>query len=213
MMPPESPGSHAHPDADLVRLMASGDREAFAALFQRHQRTVYRFALQMTGDRDAAEDITQEVFLALVRRRHGYDPAAGALTTYLYGIARNLVLQCERRRRLRAETGLELVGDDDLAVTMDDPTDGLQRAAQLTALRRAIVALPPHHREVIVLCELNGVSYEDAAAIVGCPVGTVRSRLNRGRRQLAARCRATSQAEEDGAAARLAEWRRYARLA
>ncbi len=200
-------------DAELVRRMAAGDREAFATLFQRHQRTVYRFALQMTGLADVAEDVTQDVFLALARRSGDYDPEAGALTTYLYGIARHLVLQRDRRRRVRGETDLDTAAADDLVVRPTDPVDGLARAARLSALRRAILHLPPHHREVIVLCELNGVSYEDAAVIIGCPVGTVRSRLSRGRRQLADRCRADARAEEVGAATRLAQWRRYARLA
>lgn len=200
-------------DAELVRRMAAGDREAFATLFERHQRTVYRFALQMTGLADVAEDITQDVFMVLARRSREYDPQAGALTTYLYGIARHRVWQRDRRRRVRGETDLATVGDDDLVVRPHDPTDGLAHAARLSALRRALLRLPAHHREVIVLCELNGVSYEDAAVIVGCPVGTVRSRLSRGRRQLADRCRADARAEEEGAAARLAQWRRYARLA
>ena len=196
--------------------MSAGDREAFATVFDRHQRTVYRFAMQMTGAPDAAEDITQDVFVALARRAGDYRADAAALTTYLYGVARQLVWQRDRRQRRRGETALDAVDDaavDAAASASPDPLDGLAQSARVGALRRAILQLPPHYREVIVLCELHAVPYEEAARIVGCPVGTIRSRLNRGRRLLADRCRAAERAEEDQAASRLAQWRRYVRLA
>lgn len=209
----ERPPVTSHSDAELVRRMSAGDREAFARLFERHQRSVYRFAMQMTGAAETAEDVTQDVFIALARRGHDYRPDAGALTTYLYGIARHLVWQRERRLRVRAETDLDAASDAELARVPSDPVDGLIRSVRLNTLRRAILQLPAHYREVIVLCELNAVSYEDAAVIIGCPIGTIRSRLNRGRRVLADRCRAAERADEDETAARLAEWRRYARFA
>ena len=86
-------------DAELVGRMASGDREAFADLFRRHQATVFRFSRQMLGSREAAEDVTQDVFIALARSVRRFDPAMGSLTTYLYGIARNLILQRHKRSR------------------------------------------------------------------------------------------------------------------
>lgn len=188
------PDESRHPetadaDSDLVRRMGAGDRQAFALLFHRHQRTVYRFALQMTGQPDVAEDVAQDVFLALARAGHRYQPSTGRLSTYLYGVARHLVLQRARTRRLRAETDLDDAAADRL-VCWRDPADDLLHAARRAAIRRALLQLPPRYREVIVLCELNGVTYDDAATIVGCPIGTIRSRLSRGRRLLAARCRA-----------------------
>src|SRR5262245_51369361 len=86
-------------DAQLVTRTAEGDRDAFAALFERHHHSVYRFCVQMTGSRDAAEDLTQEVFMALARSAAGYDPGRGSLPTYLYGIARRLVVRWGRGRR------------------------------------------------------------------------------------------------------------------
>jgi RNA polymerase sigma-70 factor, ECF subfamily len=176
-------------DADLLDLAAT-NREAFAALFQRHQASVYRFAKQMTGSKEAAEDLTQEVFIALIQHGDHYDPGLGSLTTYLYGIVRNLVRRRHKRHRSRPEVDMTQVEDDSPALaTARDPIDELARAEQRLALRRAILLLPMHYREVIVLCELNGLSYDQAARIVGRPVGTIRSRLIRARSLLIARCR------------------------
>jgi RNA polymerase sigma-70 factor, ECF subfamily len=186
-------------DSELVGLMARGDREAFATLFRRHQATVYRFSRQMLGSREAAEDITQEVFIALGRTVQRFDPAMGSLTTYLYGIARNLILQRHRRSRWRQVDFESLDNDiDRLAITFD-PTEALAREKMRCQLRAAILRLPIHYREVVVLCELNGSSYEEAARVIGCPIGTIRSRLNRGRDMLIARCRALLATDEQRA--------------
>jgi RNA polymerase sigma-70 factor (ECF subfamily) len=172
--------------------MASGDREAFAAIFQRHQAVVYRFSRQMLGSREAAEDVTQDVFVALARSGGRFDPAVGSFSTYLYGIARNLVLQRYKRGRAMTEVSIDTIRGNDAALTApaDRVDDALSRAQLLDELRLAILRLPVHYREIVVLCELNGFSYEDAAQVAGCPVGTVRSRLNRARRLLVERCRA-----------------------
>jgi len=189
-------------DSELVGRMASGDREAFAALFRRHQTTVYRFSRQMLGSREAAEDVTQEVFMALAGNAQRFDSSMGSLTTYLYGIARNLILQRHKRNRRMQEVDIESL-DSDVALfaTTVDPGDALTRIKMQQQLRFAILRLPVHYREVVVLCELNDLSYEDAAKIAGCPVGTIRSRLSRARQILIARCRAlvkTDRAEGRG---------------
>ena len=179
------------PDAALVTAVMSGDREALATLFRRHARSVYRFSLQMTGATDVADDVTQEVFMALARSGGGYAPAQGALSTYLYGIARNLVRQREKRRRARREVDLAALDTREAPVVAPvDPVDQLARHERVAALRRAILRLPAHYREVIVLCDLHALSYDETAAIVGRPVGTIRSRLSRARRLLSNRCRA-----------------------
>jgi RNA polymerase sigma-70 factor (ECF subfamily) len=176
-------------DAELVRRMAMDDREAFALVFRRHQRTVYRFSRQMLGSKEAAEDVTQETFLALSQSAGRFDPSVGSLSTYLYGIARNLILR--RYKRARVELNIDAIDAEDVPAlrTSFDPAETLARAQMIRQLRLAILRLPIHYREVIVLCELNGLSYEDAAAIASCPVGTVRSRLSRARELLIARCR------------------------
>lgn len=176
-------------DADLLHLAAT-NREAFATVFQRHRASVYRFAKQMTGSKEAAEDITQEVFIALIQHGGRYDPRLGSLTTYLYGIVRNLVRRRHKWNRLRPQIDIAQVEDNSPALaTSRDPIDELSRAEQRCTLRRAILLLPMHYREVIVLCELNGLSYDQAARIVGRPVGTIRSRLIRAKSLLIARCR------------------------
>ena len=178
-------------DQELLERVASGDPEALALIFRRHQATVYRFSRQMLGSNEAAEDITQDVFVALTRSAGRFNPSVGSLSTYLYGIARNLVLQRYKRSRMRAEVNIDAVtGEDEAAfATSSDPAETIARAQAIQQLRRAILRLPVHYREVVVLCELNRLSYEDAAAIAGCPVGTVRSRLSRARQLLIERCR------------------------
>jgi len=183
-------------DSELVGRMAAGDREAFAELFRRHQATVFRFSRQMIGSREAAEDVTQDVFIALARNVRRFDPAMGSLTTYLYGIARNLILQRHKRSRWCHVDIRSLDDDAGALATTCDPAEALTREQMQRQLRLAILRLPVHYREVVVLCELNGLSYEDAANIAGCPIGTIRSRLSRARETLIARCRALIEVDE-----------------
>ena len=178
-------------DPELLARIALGDREALAVIFGRHQGTVYRFSRQMLGSKEAAEDVTQDVFVALTRSAGRFNPSVASLSTYLYGIARNLVLQRYKRNRSRHEVNIDSVsGEDDAALAVAaDPAEAISRARMARQLRLAILRLPLHYREVVVLCELNGLSYEDAAAVAGCPVGTIRSRLSRARQMLIERCR------------------------
>lgn len=168
-------------DADLMRRTAAGDREAFAAIYRTHHAAVYRFARLMTGSSTFAEDIVQEVFLALMREATRYDPARASLTTYLYGSARHLT----RRRIMRDRLFVRL--DEDLCEPLSavSTAEDLIRQRDVQHLRRAIVRLPARYREVIVLCDLQDVSYADAAKALGCALGTVRSRLHRARHLLA----------------------------
>ena len=170
-------------DIDLMRRTAAGDREAFATLYRTHHATVYRFARLMTGSTGIAEDIVQEVFLSLMRDASRYDPARASLTTYLYGSARHHT----RRRLLRDRFLVRLDDQADLCLAAASPTaaDDLMRQRDVQHLRRAIVRLPARYREVIVLCDLQDVSYADAAQALGCAVGTIRSRLHRARHLLA----------------------------
>ena len=189
-------------DNDLLRLMLAGDEEALALLYRRRQGSVYRFALQMSGSRSIAEDVTQEVFLFLMREGHIFDASKGTVGAFLLGVARIHV-----RRRLRAEHRLEPLGDDseDDELFMQSTTDvcpleDLTRAETIESVRKAVLSLPPKYREVVVLCELQDVSYGETAEILGCAIGTVRSRLHRGRALLLAKLRPAEGIEETGAA-------------
>ncbi len=169
-------------DDELLIRIQSGDEDAFLDLYRRRQAPLFRFALHMSGSMPVAEDVTQEVFLAVLREGCGYDPDRGTLSGYLFGIARKLVLR--HLERGRSDVVLDTDADDSalpqLAV-IDDPMVDLTRREGIDALRRAVQALPRRYREVVVLCDLEEVDYVDAAVALGCPIGTVRSRLHRAR--------------------------------
>jgi len=175
MTPPET-------DDELFTAAQRGDEEAFLALYRRRQGAIYRFAMHMSGSTAAAEDITQEVFLALLRGDWGYDPERGSLSSYLFGIARKLVLR--QLERTYADVSLDEHPPEAVSAANDsapDPYDALNERERIEALRRAVVSLPRRYREVVVLCDLEEMDYADAAAVLGCPIGTVRSRLHRAR--------------------------------
>jgi len=189
-------------DSELLRSMLAGDEEALALLYRRRQGSVYRFALQMSGSKPMAEDVTQEVFLFLMREGHVFDPARGSLSAFLLGVARNHVL-----RRMRVDQFMTPIGDDDddeavFVATGTDlrPLDDLARAETIELVRRAVLSLPPKYREVVVLCELQDVSYGEAAEILGCAIGTVRSRLHRARALLLAKLRPAEQMDDETSA-------------
>jgi len=118
----------------------------------------------------------------LIREDCGYDPERGTLSGYLFGIARKLGLR--RLERSRSDVALEPDGEEsDLVelVVNPDPLGDLTRKEGIAALRRAIQALPRRYREVVALCDLEEVDYAEAAQVLGCPIGTVRSRLHRAR--------------------------------
>jgi RNA polymerase sigma-70 factor (ECF subfamily) len=194
-------------DNDLLRLMLAGDEEALAQLYRRRQGGVYRFALQMSGSKPIAEDVTQEVFLFLMREGQVFDPARGSVGAFLLGVARNYVL-----RRLRVEHLLSPLADDQdedqsMFQTTADlcPLEDLTRAETIENVRKAVLSLPPKYREVVVLCELQDVSYVETAEILGCAIGTVRSRLHRARALLLSKLRpAESVADADSASVKSA---------
>ena len=185
-------------DSELLRSMLAGDEEALSVLYRRRQGAVYRFALQMSGSKTVAEDVTQEVFLFLMRDGHLFDPAKGSVSAFLLGVARNYVL-----RRLRVDHQLVPLGDDfddDVPVLHAStdlcPLEDLTRAETIESVRRAVLSLPSKYREVVVLCELQDISYGETAEILGCAIGTVRSRLHRARALLLAKLRPAAEAED-----------------
>jgi RNA polymerase sigma-70 factor (ECF subfamily) len=181
------------PDAELVRRTAEGDANAFAALYRRKRADVYRFALHMTADTAVAEDVVQDVFMVVMQDAGRFEPGRGAVTSWLCGIAKN-----QLRQRLARDRRLEPLAHDEepsaeAAGQATDALGALIRVEQVESLRRAILSLPLRYREVVVLCDLQELSYLDAADALSCAVGTVRSRLHRGRALLAAKLTAAAE--------------------
>jgi RNA polymerase sigma-70 factor, ECF subfamily len=168
-------------DSELLRLMTAGEERGFVSLYRKYQSQVYRFALQISGARHIAEEVTQETFLALIRGPHKYRSERGPLLLYLFGIARNLVWKSARRDKLFGPIGdqqeLPELGIRDLA-------NDLARKEQAIRLRHAVLCLPRKYREVIVLCALQELSYDQAATVIGSSIGTVRSRMHRAKQLL-----------------------------
>jgi RNA polymerase sigma-70 factor (ECF subfamily) len=204
-------GTELIDDGLLLRRMIAGDQDAFTLLYRRKQPAIYRFALHMSGNCSVAEDVTQEVFMTLIRDAKRFDPERGTLGGFLFGIARNHL----RRRWEQERNSVPLPETaDELDAIMSQSRNGsggingrhaisygngngdgrglgisafpvhrdeFVSQENVSRVRHAIASLPENYREVVVLCELGEMSYEDAAAALDCPVGTVRSRLHRAR--------------------------------
>jgi RNA polymerase sigma factor (sigma-70 family) len=147
----------------------------FLAAFDQHKDAVYRFAWRMSGSAAAAEDITQDVFVALLRRPSQFDPARGTLRAFLLGIARNLAL-----KRWRTEHRFEPLDDEAIVAA---PID-LERGELGDIVGRAVRALRPLQREVVILVEYEGLTLAEVARAVDADVGTIKSRLHRARENL-----------------------------
>ena len=188
-------------DDGLLRRMMAGDEDAFTILYRRRHPALFRFALHMSGNVAVAEDVTQEVFMTLIRDAKRFEPARGTLGGFLLGVARNHLRkrwEQDRRSVPLAENSDEL-GQAGAAQSGSrngdgDPNGnghgsrGFRNSHDLFAsietvgrVRQAIRTLPENYREAVVLCDLEEMSYEEAAEALDCPVGTVRSRLHRAR--------------------------------
>jgi RNA polymerase sigma-70 factor (ECF subfamily) len=209
----------------LLRRMVAGDEAAFTLLYRRKHPAIFRFALHMSGNSALAEDVTQEVFMTLIRDAKRFDPARGTLGGFLFGIARNHLRR--RWEQERNSVPLPESADELDAIMARSQASGKNGASgygsgngnghsngngngngagvsaymlhrddfasleNVQRVRQAIATLPENYREVVVLCELDELSYEDAAAALDCPVGTVRSRLHRARAILVEKLRDT----------------------
>lgn len=172
-------------DQELLRQLARGNEAAFRTVYERYQGRIYRFALHMSGNAATAEETTQEVFMALIVKPKGYDRAKGSIAGYLFGIARNVT----RRAMQQSAADIPLEDDgteqDEFAVADDlDVLDELSNGELLATLRQAVLALPQSYREAVVLCDLEELSYQEAAEMLECSPGTVASRLHRARAML-----------------------------
>ena len=177
-------------DDELLKRSAKGDEDAFTILYRRHADVLYRFAFRMTGSSWGAEEIVQDVFMTLVREPGKYDAERGTLPAFLFGITRNKIMKYNER--LPREISLVERQEDGSGggLTLRDsftPAMWAEQRERLEKVRAAVMDLPVEFRETVVLCELEEMSYEQAARMLDCPIGTIRSRLHRGRALLLAK--------------------------
>jgi RNA polymerase sigma-70 factor, ECF subfamily len=168
-------------ESQLLQRMREGDEDAFLALYRQNHGGIYRFAIRLTGSPSIAEDVLQEVFLALISRPEQFDPAKGNLSNYLFGIAHKQVLRHRNKQKdqILLESPEEQLERLESLEIGDDILEKLSRDQDFMQLHEAISSLPLHYRETIILCDLEEKSYADAAGILNCPIGTIRSRLSR----------------------------------
>jgi RNA polymerase sigma-70 factor, ECF subfamily len=184
--PAHMPDSTDQRDDELVDRIAHGDREAFAHLYRRYRPELYRFALHTCGSAASAEDVVQDAFVAVIQFASRYQTGRSGVLPWLLGIARNHARRCRSERSSLPLPQDEAQSPQSLIVDAD-PLAEVARQEHVTLLRRALLELPVKYREVVVLCDLHELTYGDAADALGCAVGTVRSRLHRGRALLAKR--------------------------
>jgi RNA polymerase sigma-70 factor (ECF subfamily) len=175
-------------DTELLRQLRSGTAAAFQALYRRHQGPLFRFAVLRSGSPDTAADVVQEVFMGLLTDSFHFDPLRGALPNFLFGVARKLILKHDLPR-LREDSLPELDDDAELDQGSEEhePLSLLLSDELGEQVRRAIALLPPHYRDAVILFELHELSYLEIAEICQVDIGTVRSRLSRGRAAMAKR--------------------------
>ncbi|MBI2685825.1 MAG: sigma-70 family RNA polymerase sigma factor [Acidobacteria bacterium] len=175
---PESDNS----DESLLPALARGDEAAFLAVYRRRQGSIYRYALHLCGNEDVAAEVVQETFLTLLRQAGRLDEARGKVVAWLFAVARNQVLRHLRTHRQHLSLDEDTQGE--LAASGCVITE-LEQEQLSSRMRELMATLPPVYREVLVLCDMQELSYEEVAVIAGCPTGTVRSRLHRARAMLA----------------------------
>src|SRR5213080_2852493 len=183
---------HELDDGRLVLEHLAGDAQAFGALVDRYQTRLLNFINRTIGDREKAEDLVQEVFIRVYRHLHRFDRSK-KFSTWAYTIASNLAKNELRNRSRNPLVLMQAVQkswqDDDRPLQFEDTTsrpDDMYRKRHLREIvEESVAKLPEHHRNVFILRELEGKSYEEIAEITDCNLGTVKSRLNRARNSFA----------------------------
>lgn len=166
--------------ANLLRRAIAGDENSFVVLYERLKGGIFRYALYMTNSRATAEEVTQEVFISLLKHGGDYREDRGDVGGFAFGIARNLIRRIERRERpygpFPEEQALEDLGGN---LASDSLPAQMIRNEVAEQVQAAIESLPDHYRQVVVLCDLCELSYGEASSRLRCAVGTIRSRLHR----------------------------------
>jgi RNA polymerase sigma-70 factor, ECF subfamily len=188
-------------DANLVAKLRHGDAAAARELYERHGGALLRFGMAMSNSRQTAEDVVHDTFVELLRHPSRFDPARGPVIAFLLGIARHRMARIARGSLRDGESEGEPAEDAPpptvAAPAVEDTAETLERMQSIERVRAAVFDLPRVHREVIALCDLEELPYATVATILGCPIGTVRSRLSRARALLATRLDVADEPEED----------------
>lgn len=175
-------------ESDLVERCRQGEEQAWRELVVRHTRKVFGLAYRFVGRVDEAEDLTQDIFVRVYQSLDRYRDTEGAFSTWLMTVARNIAIDHYRRRREERLRRAEDPGIlDTMAASEESPLRSLEREDRVRIVHRGLKALPAELREPLVLCDLQGLPYEQIAGLLNIPLGTVKSRINRGRIELAKR--------------------------
>lgn len=174
-------------DAELVQRCQQGDQGAWAEVVRQFSRRVYNLAYRFTTSHAAAEDLTQEVFIRVYRSLNQYDPALGDLSNWLMRLARNLIIDDYRKRQRTPTDSSDDLADHEyhLPAASDSPQRALERQERRLQVLAAINKLSPDLRECVILRDIEELSYQDIVDLLQIPEGTVKSRINRGRIELA----------------------------
>jgi RNA polymerase sigma-70 factor (ECF subfamily) len=189
----------ADPDEVLVRRFLDGDASAFATLVQRHEQRVFNLAMRILGREEDARDATQDAFLSALRKLSGFRGEA-AFTTWMHRVTVNACYDVLRKQARGPVLHRVAEGEDALPEPGPPAPDHADEVAGTTDVARALATLPLEYRAVLVLHDVNDVSYEDVARILEVPLGTVKSRLHRGRLALATALGLASPREPSGPA-------------
>lgn len=187
-------------DAELLELAVAGEEKAFVLLYERLKVSIFRYAFYMTNSKTAAEEVTQELFIALLKNAKRYQASQGEVSAFAFGIARNLVRRVRRRERayeaLPSQDALEKLSRFGAGEPEILPAQMI-RDQTVERVQAAISSLPDRYRQVVVLCDLCELAYAEAASRLRCPVGTVRSRLNRAHSLLARKLKPAKKANPE----------------
>jgi len=195
-VPPPPPEEAQQTDEQLIRLAQRGDPQAVSVLYQRHRRKLINYLYRLTGDRMLAEDLTQETFLRVVRHLPSYRPT-GSAAGWIFRIAKNLALNSFRDRKKSRELSL-----DEPVLEQEDEENAVRREAMIAdsapgpdreadrketerQIQEALLKVSPVFREALVLCDIQGMPYKEAAELLECSINTIASRLARGRVKMA----------------------------
>jgi len=169
-------------DELLLEKAGAGDPAAFIRLYERHRAAIFRFSYRLSGSVEAAEDITHDCFLSLIKKPHNFLPDRGSLRTYLFSAARNLWLK--QLRNSGRESAMDEFPEDQFIAAGREPLRQLLDDELSVKVQEAVSSLPPLQREALILFEYEGLALNEIASMVGTDVGAVKSRLHRARERL-----------------------------